>query len=112
MDGKLSSYAGETGRNGYTRGNEHLDALRLRALPNTYNAHIGKAAQQGLGSTLTLLTGRPAWVGFSTDNTDWPTSLGDEGGPPIGLAQEWPRFLPLEEPMEAVATHITRGYWA
>ena len=26
--GKLSTYAGETGRNGFTRG-EHLDALRL-----------------------------------------------------------------------------------
>ena len=86
--------------------------LSHRALPNTYNAQFGKAAQQGLGSTLTLLTGRPAWVGFSTDNTDWPTSLGDEGGPPIGLAQEWPRLQPMEEPMEAVATHITRGYWA
>ena len=28
-DGKLSSYAGETGRNGYSRGKEHLYALRL-----------------------------------------------------------------------------------
>ena len=27
--GKLSMYAGETGRNGYTREREHLDALRL-----------------------------------------------------------------------------------
>ena len=27
--GKLSTYAGETGRNGYSRGREHLDALRL-----------------------------------------------------------------------------------
>ena len=39
MDGKLSSYAGETGRNGYTRGNEHLDALRLEDEENSLWKH-------------------------------------------------------------------------
>ena len=38
-DGKLSSYAGETGRNGYSRGKEHLDALRLEDEENPLWKH-------------------------------------------------------------------------
>ena len=38
-DGRLSTYAGETGRNGYSRGKEHLDALRLEDEENPLWKH-------------------------------------------------------------------------
>ena len=37
--GKLNTYAGETGRNGFTRGGEHLDALRLEDDENPLGKH-------------------------------------------------------------------------
>ena len=37
--GRLSSYAGETGRNSYSRGKEHLDALRLEDEENPLWKH-------------------------------------------------------------------------
>ena len=37
--GKLSTYAGETGRNGYSREREHLDALRLEDDENSLWKH-------------------------------------------------------------------------
>ena len=37
--GRVSTYAGETGRNGYTRGREHLDSLRLEDEENPLWKH-------------------------------------------------------------------------
>ena len=37
--GRLSTYAGETGRNGFSRGREHLDALRLEDEENPLWKH-------------------------------------------------------------------------
>jgi hypothetical protein len=48
--GRISTCAGETGRNGYTRGREHLDALRLEDEENPLwkhcmNEHGGQQAE-------------------------------------------------------------------
>ena len=37
--GRVSTYAGETGRNGYSRGKEHLDAIRLEDEENPMWKH-------------------------------------------------------------------------
>ena len=57
----VTVYEGETGRNGYTRGKEHLDALRLENKENTIWKHC-MVQHNGEKATFSMKVLRVFWT--------------------------------------------------